>query len=112
MCEDGFEEFPNTLSFNGEAQGTVDDLDACEAICLADDECEAFDYNIVTRKCFTHTAGYQDRVGATAPANINQYRRLVCGSSVGTNAVADTSIVTGTLAPGVSSTSGNPGNHI
>ena len=91
-CIDSFNKFGNTLSLSGQDRGTVTDVAACQAICLADATCAGFDYNRATKKCFTHTTTTLAMVGQASPANIDQYRRVYCASTT----VTQTAIVGGT----------------
>ena len=78
-CIDTFQEFVDTLSYEGELVYQAVSKEECEDICLADATCLAYDYNGERSICFLHRDGYlNDVVAGVAATGVNQYRRQDC----------------------------------
>lgn len=75
-CFDTFSEFVGTLSYDGELMYSATSKEECEAACLDDPECLAFDHNVERNTCYMHYDGYLNNV--VSQSGVNQYRRQDC----------------------------------
>ncbi len=76
---DTFDEFTNTLSYQG-SKTTYKTIASCKAGCLANNDCMAYDYVMSSNDCWFHKGGYISLVNPNA-AGVNQYRRVICEST-------------------------------
>ncbi len=97
-CVDTFDEYLNTLAYNGNQQNTFINSIACRAGCLADSTCVAYDYEFANNNCFFHTDGYLSLVNNQGNG-VNQYRRKSCATTLKVAASTTPRGVTGQLSP-------------
>jgi len=76
-CEDTFVIQTETYSLGGASIDTAFTVEACQAACVADTSCIAFDFNNNNNRCYTHTELLEELTSA----DIDQYRRGTCSTT-------------------------------
>lgn len=64
-CSNEFSVHLNTLSAGGTLQYMARTMEECRAVCLPDNTCYAFDFDIIQKACYTHKPGYLSQVKTT-----------------------------------------------
>lgn len=99
-CVDTFDKFEDTLSYLGVLESGVVSVADCEKACMNTAECQAYDWNTVTKSCYIHK-GSSFLNFVTTSLVVDQYRRKPC---ITTTVTTTTEATTTTTAASTSST--------